>query len=116
MNTTFKMILASGVAALSLVSAKAIAQEGPGHPRVNEVDNRVATQQARINAGVENGTVIPKQAGKDEARDARVQRQAARDEAKHNGHLTKHERKGLNHELDKNSKKIRAQSHAPVTQ
>jgi hypothetical protein len=67
-------------------AAGAMAQPIPGHPRVNEVDHRLENQQNRINAGVAKGQISPRQAVRDERRDARVERQLSRDEAKHGGH------------------------------
>ncbi|MDE3059921.1 MAG: hypothetical protein KGJ06_02800 [Pseudomonadota bacterium] len=81
----------------------------PGHPRVNEIDNRLQDQQNRINAGEANGTMTQGQAARDEKRDERVAAQESKDEAKHNGHLTKREQRKLNKELNKDSKDIHQQ-------
>jgi hypothetical protein len=81
----------------------------PGHPRVNEVDQRLENQQDRINAGEKNGTITQGQAARDEKRDANIAAQASKDEAKHGGHLTKGEDKRLNKELNKDSKDIHRQ-------
>jgi Skp family chaperone for outer membrane proteins len=80
-----------------------------GHPRVNEVDQRLQNQQNRIDAGVKDGQINAKQEMRDEKRGTRVSQQLSKDEAKHNGHITKHEQKKLNKELDKNSKHIQKQ-------
>jgi len=48
----------------------AMAQSVPDHPRVNEVNQRLDNQQARINQGLANGTMTGKQAARDEAHDA----------------------------------------------
>ena len=101
----------SGVVASTLFASAAFAQAEniPGHPRVNEVDQRLENQQNRINENVENGTITGKQAVRDEKRDERIQEQVTRDEAKHNGHLTKREQRRINHELNKNSHIIKRQ-------
>lgn len=89
----------------------AAAQEDPGHPRVNEVQGRIDRQQERIDQGVRQGQITPGQAGRDERRDARVERQLHRDEAAHGGHITKREQARLNRELNRNSNAIHRQRH-----
>jgi hypothetical protein len=102
-------LLASGV----VLSVPAFAQTAdttvPGHPRVNEIDQRLQNQQTQIQNGVASGKLNATQAAKDEARDAKVSKQLSADEAKHNGHITKAEQKKMNKELNKNSKKIHKQ-------
>ncbi|HEY9132632.1 MAG TPA: hypothetical protein VIM98_12815 [Dyella sp.] len=91
------------------VGTVALAQDVPGHPRVNEVNQRLDNQQNRVNNGVAHGTVNGKQAARDEARDARIAKRESVDEAKHNGHLTKKEQKNLNKAENRNSRDIRRQ-------
>jgi hypothetical protein len=93
------------------IASSAMAQPVPDHPRVNEVDRRLETQQGRINNGVARGQIAPGQAARDERLDARVGRQESRDEAMHGGHLTKREDRHLNRELNHNSRRIHAQRH-----
>ncbi|HVT35434.1 MAG TPA: hypothetical protein VHE37_07620 [Nevskiaceae bacterium] len=81
----------------------------PGHPRVNEVDQRLANQQKRIDAGVASGKITAAQAARDEKRDANIEARAQADEAKHGGHLTKKEQERLNGSLNKDSNKIHEQ-------
>jgi hypothetical protein len=96
---------------LSSVATAAMAQTAdvPGHPRVNEVNQRVDNQQNRIGNGVANGTVNGKQAARDEKRDANIAQRTSADEAKHNGHLTKKETHNLNRAENRNSRDIRRQ-------
>jgi len=89
----------------------AIAAESPGHPRVNEIDNRLANQQRRVDAGVNHGQINARQEERDNARDARVSRQLSRDEAIHGGHITAGEQRQLNRELNENSERIYDQRH-----
>ena len=89
----------------------AMAQNVPGHPAVNEVDQRLLNQQRRIDAGVNQGQIGARGAAKDSAVDARVARQLSRDEARHNGHITRVEDRQLNRELNQNSRRIYAQRH-----
>lgn len=81
----------------------------PGHPRVNEIDQRLENQQQRIDQGVQNGTMTQGQAAKDEAKDEKVSQELAKDEAEHNGHITKAEQARMNHQLNRNSHRIHRQ-------
>jgi hypothetical protein len=84
----------------------------PGHPRVNEVDQRIQDQQSRTANGVDTGTIAsPQRAAADEARDSHVANEARRDEAANNGHLTKQEQRRMNRQLNRNSKHIYTQKH-----
>ncbi len=94
-----------------LFGSAAIAQDVPDHPRVNEVNQRLDNQQARINQGLANGTMTEKQAARDEAHDANIAKRESVDEAKNGGHLTKAEQNHLNKSLNKNSKRIYKQKH-----
>jgi hypothetical protein len=94
-----------------LGSSLAMAQTVPDHPRVNEVNQRLDNQQARINQGLANGTMTGKQAARDEAHDANIAKRESVDEAKHNGHLTKGEQRRLNRSENKNSRRIYNQKH-----
>ncbi len=101
-------LLATG----SLASTVVLAQDDPnvpGHPRVNEVDQRLENQQDRTNAGVNNGQINAKQEERDTNRDNRVQSEMSKDEAAHNGHLTKAEQHHMNKQLNHNSKDIHRQ-------
>jgi hypothetical protein len=94
-----------------LGSSLGMAQTVPDHPRVNEVNQRLDNQQARINQGLANGTMTGKQAARDEAHDANIAKRESVDEAKHNGHLTKGEQQRLNKSENKNSRRIYNQKH-----
>ncbi len=97
---------------VSGVSGAAMAQTVPGHPRINEVDQRLENQQDRIDAGVNKGQVNAKQEARDSGRDTRVARQLSRDEAKNGGKITKGEQRRMNRELNGNSKHIYHQRHS----
>ena len=79
----------------------------PGHPRVNEVNRREANQQKRIGNGVANGTLTSKQATNLEKRETAVQNREQADMAKHNGHLTKAEQRGINRQQNRISRSIK---------
>ncbi len=93
----------------ALLTGPVLAQEDPGHPRINEVQGRIDNQERRIDQGVNQGQLSPGQAARDTRRDARVERQLKRDEAKHDGHITKAEQARLNRELNRNSRAIHRQ-------
>ena len=93
-------------------SSLATAQDVPDHPRVNEVNQRLDNQQARINQGLANGTMTGKEAARDEAHDANIAKRESVDEAKHDGHLTKAEQNRLNKSENKNSRRIYRQKHS----
>jgi len=83
----------------------------PGHPRVNEVNQREENQQQRIANGIKKGSLTPQQASNLEKREASVQKQEQADMAKHNGHLTKVEQRQLNRRENRISKSIYKDKH-----
>jgi hypothetical protein len=102
------LLLTGGLSTAAFAQAATVV---PGHPRVNEVDQRLTNQQNRINAGVADGQVSEKQAAHDATRDAKIATQASKDEAANGGHLTKGEQHRLNRRLNHNSGKIYKQRH-----
>lgn len=111
MKLITKISILPSAAFAILLSGPVFAQEAtdPGHPRVNEIQGRIDNQENRVNQGLGDKQLTGKQAAHDNARDARVERQLQRDEAKHGGHITKAEQKKLNHELNHNSHDIHNQ-------
>jgi hypothetical protein len=106
-------VTAAGVASIALMSSVSRAQTAPvpDHPRVNEVNQRLDNQQARINQGLANGSMTGKQAARDEAHDTNIAQRESADEAKHGGHLTKGEQRRLNRSENRNSHRIYRQKH-----
>ena len=102
-------IAASVSLMLAVAPAIALAQDVPGHPRENEVNNRLENQQKRVANGVADGQINAKQAARDSARDAKVAREESRDEAKNGGHLTKAEQNKMNRQLNNDSAHIKDQ-------
>jgi hypothetical protein len=99
------------------VTGAAMAQDAagtpdPGHPRVNEVQQRIDNQQNRVDQGVSDGQINAKQATRDDAKLAREQKSLNKDEAKDGGHITKANQKNLNKRLNKGSKRIHRQRKA----
>ncbi|HXY51379.1 MAG TPA: hypothetical protein VEI01_18155 [Terriglobales bacterium] len=86
--------------------------DDPGHPRVNEVNQREQNQQDRIANGLKNGTMTPGQAAHVEKQEQHIENQEKRDMARNNGHLTKAEQKQLNKEQNKTSKEIYKDKHS----
>jgi hypothetical protein len=111
MKNRFMTVLMTGLVAGSMLSSSVLAQDAPvaGHPRVNEIDQRLENQQKRIDNGVKDGQLTAGQVAHDENRDAKVSQELSKDEAKHGGHITKAEQKKMNRQLNKNSKKIHHQ-------
>ena len=83
----------------------------PGHPRVNEVNQREENQQKRIANGINNGSLSPKETANLERREASVEKQEKADMAKHNVHLTKAEQRQLNRRENHISKSIYKDKH-----
>lgn len=83
----------------------------PGHPRVNEVNQREQNQQQRIANGVQNGKLSAQQTSELEQREANVQNREQKDMAEHNGHLTKAEQRGINRQQNRISKSIYKDKH-----
>jgi len=83
----------------------------PGHPRVNQVNRRQGKQQRRIANGIQNGSLNPQEAAQLEKREASVQKREQADMAKHNGHLTKAEQKGINRQQNRISRSIARDKH-----
>jgi hypothetical protein len=83
----------------------------PGHPRVNEVNQREQNQQNRIGNGLKNGTLNSKQATNLEKRETSVDNREKRDMAAHHGHLTKAEQRGINRQQNRISKSIYKDKH-----
>jgi hypothetical protein len=86
--------------------------DDPGHPRVNEVNQREQNQQDRIANGLKNDTMTPGQAAHVEKQEQHIENQEKRDMARNNGHLTKAEQKQLNKEQNKTSKEIYRDKHS----
>jgi hypothetical protein len=107
--STIRFALLGLLACSAFMSVGAIAQDVPGHPRVNEVNQRINNQQTRTANGVANGTINAQHAARDEKHDANIAQRESADEAKHNGHLTKGEDHRLNRAENRNSRHIRKQ-------
>ena len=120
MTQKLSTIVYTAAFALCLAATPVLAQATsdttiPGHPRVNEVDQRLQNQQNRIDNGVNSGQIGAKGEARDQARDAKVGQELSADEAKNGGHITKAEQKKMNRQLNRNSAKIHAQRTGGMT-
>ena len=116
MNKTRFTLLATTLTVSFLGAGNVMAQNAtsipdPGHPRVNEVQQRIDNQQKRIDRGVSDGQINATQAPRDDAKLAREQNSLNQDQAKHDGHITRAEQKNLNKRLNKGSEQIHDQRH-----
>ncbi len=102
---------ASAQTQTSNTSGAGAGQVDPGHPRVNQVNQRETNQQNRIANGVKNGQLKPGQTARLERGEQRLQNNEKKDMAKDNGHLTKQDRRHLNKEANHMSKRIAKDKH-----
>jgi hypothetical protein len=104
----YTKIVTATVLSLTLAGA-AVAEDSQwqkDHPRREQVNNRLANQNARIDKKVANGQMSKAEAAKLHSNDHAI-RQEERDMAKQNGgHITKQEQKTLNQQENANSKQI----------
>jgi tellurite resistance protein len=85
----------------------------PGNANDPRVQKRLQNQDQRIDQGVKSGTLTPKEAGRLEADQARVQQTEER--MKSDGNLTGQERQKLNNMQDRSSRNIYNQKHDAQT-
>jgi len=118
LSKAFLVLAASGLlmvgSAPAQTSTPAAAGPGvvdPGHPRVNEVNQREENQQQRIANGVQSGKLTPQQTSNLEKRESSVQNREQKDMAKNNGHLTKGEQRRINRQQNRISKSIYKDKH-----
>jgi hypothetical protein len=81
-------------------------QVDPGHPRVNQINQRETNQQNRIANGIKNDKLTPGQASHLEKGEQRLENNEKKDMAKDNGHLTKQDQRQLNREANHMSARI----------
>jgi hypothetical protein len=96
---------------MSVVAVAQDAPNDPGHPRVNEVDQRLQNQQNRVDEGLSKGQMTPAEAAKAQNRDTKIQDKEQADMAAHNGHLTNAEQHHLNERLNNDSHTIHDDRH-----
>ena len=77
----------------------------------NEVDQREANQQQRIDQGEKSGELTNHEANHLERQQAHIDNQVARDRAANGGHLTKAEHAQVNREQNRASRDIYRKKH-----
>ena len=108
------LMFAGSAAAQTTTSTTSGAGPGvvdPGHPRVNQVNNREQNQQNRIANGIKNDKLTPQQTSNLEKRESNLQSKEQKDMAAHNGHLTKANQRQLNRKENRISKTIYKDKH-----
>jgi uncharacterized lipoprotein YajG len=85
--------------------------DDPNHPRVNQINQREQNQQNRIANGIKNDKLTPGQAARLEKGQQRLVNNEKKDMAANNGHLTKKDQRQLNHEANRQSRKIYKDKH-----
>jgi len=121
-NTITKSLVVLAVSGLMAIGTAAAQQDNtsgagagqvdPGHPRVNQVNQRETNQQNRVANGVKNGQLTPGQTANLERGEQRLQNNEKKDMAADKGHLTKKDQRQLNHEANHMSKKIYKDKHS----
>ena len=106
-----KILLATTVITLSILANSAQAGFAANHPRRAEVNTREARQEARINAGVAQGTISSTQAAQLQADEARIKAQEVSEVQANGGYLTKSQKQQLNTELNTESQDIYGERH-----
>ena len=105
------MFVGSAAAQQDNTSGAGAGQVDPGHPRVNQINQREQNQQDRIANGVKNDKLTPGQTANLEKGEQRLQNNEKKDMAADNGHLTKQDQKQLNKEANHMSNKIYDDKH-----
>lgn len=109
------MFIGSAVAQQDNTSGAGAGVVDPGHPRVNEINQREQNQQDRIANGVKSGQLTPGETQRLERGEQRLQNNEKKDMAKDNGHLTKQDQRQLNREANHMSKRIYKDKHNAKT-
>jgi hypothetical protein len=85
-----------------------VTQPAPAQNRVNAREN---DQQQRIGNGVKSGELTPGETSHLERGEQHIDNQVARDRAANGGHLTGKEKAQVNHEQNRESRKIYRDKH-----
>lgn len=106
------MLIGSAAAQQDNTSGAGPGQVDPGHPRVNQINQREQNQQNRIANGIKNDKLTPGQTARLEKGEQRLENNEKKDMAKDNGHLTKQDQRQLNREANHMSKRIYKDKHS----
>jgi hypothetical protein len=109
LTRTRKLLTAAALsAAIAGVAATALAdtQWEKDHPRREQVNNRLANQNKRIQNEVKEGELTKGQAAKLHQEDRNIRKEEKLMAGQNGGHITKQEQKTLNQQENKASKQI----------
>lgn len=110
MSKPFRTVLTAVAAIVSLACfagpAMADTPWQAQHPRREQVNNRLARQNARIHREVREGEMSHRQAARLHAADHRIRRQERRMAARNGSHITRREHARLNREENRVSHRI----------
>jgi len=109
-NQARKLVSVALVAVFAAASAgSAMAAETAwekAHPRRDQVNDRLAVQNHRINKEVREGEITKGQAAKLHKEDRQIRKEERLMAAQNNGHITKQEQRTLNQQENQVSKQI----------
>jgi hypothetical protein len=103
-----------GITAAGLVIASngmAFAQEKEG-----KIQRRKENQQKRIGEGIEKGSLTPKEAGRLEHKETKLNQEIRRDRRENGGNLTNKEKRRINRQQNRISKDIHRDKHNGAVQ
>jgi hypothetical protein len=110
MNRVTSRFLSAAVITAALAGAAGTAGADTtwqkNHPRREQVNNRLANQNARIHQDVKNGTITKGQAAALHHQDHQVRQEERAMASQNGGHITKSEQKALNQQENAISKEI----------
>jgi hypothetical protein len=114
MMTKLSAILAG--ATMFLVASTSFAHEREQsfettHPRRAEVHQRLENQRERIQAGLHEGQLTPREAARLRARDRAIRAEERARAARHGGHLTRRDQRILNRQENAVSRRIAHERH-----
>ena len=107
MRTLMSVVLVSAFAATSVGSTYAAeTQWDKNHPRRDQVNDRLANQNKRINKEVKEGEMSKAKAAKLHKEDHQIRKEERLMASQDGGHITKQEQKTLNQQENAVSKQI----------
>ena len=110
MHSAFKFAFIAGLAFLVAAEVAYGQAQAPNYGTNDPgIQQRMQNQEQRIDQGVKNGALTPKETGRLEAEQARIKQTESR--MKSDGNLTGQERQKLNNMQDRSSNHIYRQKH-----
>ncbi len=108
-----KLLHAALAAATLLVASPSFADTRweQTHPRRDQVNDRLANQNRRIDNGAKTGRLSPQQAHQLHREDHAIRTEERADASLHGGHITKGEQRQLNRQENQVSRQIYREKH-----